>query len=124
MTKRKKYPKPRTIKEVQYLIRIVERLRFNPVGFDRLVFMAHLYCEEVSGDLMDSAWILSVDDGYVTYGLFGRRTFTRKDFLSDKHVVIDGLRAHIVRLQERNRATYVRRRNAFEAERCTPSLFK
>lgn len=124
MAKTRRHARPRTIREVMRLIHIVERLRFSLTGFSRLAAMAQLYCEGFSGDLLDSAWVLLVDGDYVTYDLFGKRTFTREDFLMDKHAVIDGLTEHIDRLRERNRATYVRRRNAFEAERCTPSLFK
>ena len=122
MAKTRRHSRPRTIREVIHLIHVVERLRFSLIGFSRLATMAQLYCEGFSGDLLDSAWVLLVDGGYVTYDLFGRRTFTREDFLMDKHAVIDGLTEHINRLREHNRAAYARRRSSIEADRCTPCL--
>ena len=122
MAKNRKHSHPRTIREVEHLIHVVERLRFSLTGFSRLAAMAQLYCEGFSGDLLDSAWVLLVDGDYVTYDLFGRRTFTREDFLMDKHAVIDGLTEHINRLREHNRAAYARRRSSIEADRCTPCL--
>lgn len=122
MAKTRRHARPRTIREVRRLIHIVERLRFSLTGFSRLATMAQLYCEGFSGDLLDSAWVLLVDGDYVTYDLFGRRTFTREDFLMDKHAVIDGLTEHIVRIREHNRIEYARRRSAIEADRRTPYL--
>ena len=122
MAKTRRHSRPRTIREVMRLIHIVERLRFSLTGFSRLAAMAQLYCEGFSGDLLDSAWVLLVDGDYVTYDLFGRRTFTREDFLMDKHAVIDGLMEHIDRLREHNRVAYARRRSSIEADRLTPCL--